>query len=251
LLKNEQADTTNPEMAPDKKPSYIGHRARLRSKFRDTGLDAFLDHEALELALTYAIPRKDTKQLAWALLNRFGSLAAVLDAKPEELRSVEGIGEEAAVFISLLRALLRRYFLDELKKKASITNPEDAVDYCRASLEGEKDEIFEVIYLSTRNTVPACERLSEGTLDRTAVWPRKVMETALARRAAAMIFVHNHPSGNPSPSQEDMALTDELCRAADVLGLRVYDHIIVGKGSYFSFKVSGILHAGKDSGSHQ
>ncbi len=228
-------------MAQQKNPSHIGHRTRLRGKFRDSGLDAFLDHEALELALTYAIPRKDTKQLAWALLKRFGSLSGVLDAKRTELCAVPGIGEEAALFVNLLRALLRRYFLDELKRKTSIANPEDAVEYCRASLEGEKDEIFEVIYLTTRNTVLACERLSEGTVDRTAVSPRKVVETALARRAAAMIFVHNHPSGDPSPSKEDVAITDELCRAAEVLGLRVHDHIIIGKGDYYSFKVSGLL----------
>ncbi|MDD2773342.1 MAG: DNA repair protein RadC [Elusimicrobiales bacterium] len=222
-------------------PSYHGHRTRLRAKFRETGLDSFLDHEALELLLTYAIPRKDTKPAAWALLKRFGSLSGVLDAKPEEIREIPGIGTEAAYFLSFSRALIRRYFLDELKQRAVIANPEDAVNYCRASLEGEKCEIFEVIHLNARNTVIACERVAEGTIDRAAISPRKVVENALARRAAAMIFVHNHPSGNPSPSAEDIEITRELREAAAVLGIKVYDHIIIGKGGYFSFKARGLL----------
>ncbi|MFA5161450.1 MAG: DNA repair protein RadC [Elusimicrobiales bacterium] len=140
-----------------------------------------------------------------------------------------------------LRGLVRRYFLDEVKEKPSITTPEDAAGYCRASLEGERDEIFEVIYLTTRNTVIACDRIAEGTIDRAAISPRKVVEYAISRRAAAMIFVHNHPSGDPTPSHEDVNLTHELIKAASTLGLRVHDHIIVGKGGYFSFKSSGLL----------
>ena len=223
-------------------PSHIGHRKRLRDKFRTGGLDAFLDHEVLEFMLTYAVPRKDTKPLAWELIKRFGSVSNTLDAKQEELKDIPGAGEETITFLSLVRALIRRYFLDEVKQKDIIKCPEDVVQYCRASLEGEKDEIFEVIYLTTKNTVITSERVFIGTIDRAAVSPRKVMENALKARAAGLIFVHNHPSGNPSPSKEDIYITDELFKAAKTLGLAVHDHIIVGKNNYYSFRANNLIN---------
>jgi len=223
--------------------NHKGHRQRLRDKFRASGLDAFMDHEVLEFLLTYAIPRRDTKPIAWEMIKKFGSLSAALDAKPHELAEVEGLGEEAALYVTFLRALLRRYFFDEIKQRETIKSPEDVVQYCRASLEGEKDEIFEVIYLTTRNSVIGTEQVSSGTIDRTSVSPRRVVENALKARAAALIFVHNHPSGNPYPSKEDICLTEELMRAANTLGLSVHDHLIVGKNSYYSFKANGLLPA--------
>jgi DNA repair protein RadC len=225
----------------EKSPSHVGHRKRLRTKFANGGLDVFYDHEVLELLLTYIIPRKDTKPIAWRLIKKFGSLSRVLDAKPDELTEIEGISKESTVFLSLLRALIRRYFLDEIKNKNVIKCPEDVINFCRASLEGEKDEIFKVIYLSSSNNVIDSERISIGTIDRTTIFPRKVVEGALKMRASGLIFVHNHPSGHSAPSKEDIHITNELIKAAQTLDISVHDHIIVGKSNYFSFKAHGLI----------
>lgn len=224
-----------------KKPSYLGHRKRLKKRFMSAGLDAFSDHEALELLLTYVIPRGDTKPMAWELVKRFKSFSRAVDAKPGELEEIKGLGPESAVFFSLIRAVMKRYFLETLKTKDIIKRPEDVARYCRASLEGEGDENFEVLFLTARNSLIAAERLSTGTIDRTAVYPRKIIETALKNRAAGLIFVHNHPSGEVSPSQEDERLTKELASAAHSVGITVHDHIIVGKGGHFSFRANGML----------
>ena len=223
------------------KNTHVGHRSRLRERFNASGLDAFMDHEALELILTYCIPRKDVKPLAWALLKRFGSLAAVLDANRSELKEITGLGENSAVFLNLIRAVMRRYFLEQVKEMKEIKSPESVVDFCRASLQGEANEVFEVIYLTTRNTVIGVERIAIGTIDRASISPRKIIEQAFRRRAAALIFVHNHPSGEPAPSQEDITLTETLSRVAAPLGIIVLDHIIVGKGKFFSIKANAVI----------
>ncbi|MBR3603598.1 MAG: DNA repair protein RadC [Elusimicrobiaceae bacterium] len=221
------------------KPSYLGHRERIREKFASGGLDHFLDHETLELLLTYCIARRDTKPLAWALLKRFGSLSAVLDASVEELCCVKGIGRQSALYLKLIRSVFKKYSLDEVKKKITIRTPEQVIKYCKASLAGNSDECLELIYLSIRNTVIKTEIIATGSLDRVSVSPRKVVECALAAKAAAVILVHNHPSGDPTPSAEDIALTKEIVRSAALLGITVHDHIIVGKGAHYSLKTNG------------
>lgn len=221
------------------KPSYLGHRERIREKFAAGGLDHFLDHETLELLLTYAIARKDTKPLAWALLKRFGSLSAVLDASVEELCSVRGVGRQSALYLKLIRGVFKKYSLDEVKEKVTIRTPEQVINYCKASLAGNSDECLELIYLSIRNTVIKTEIIASGDLDRVNVSPRKVVECALAAKAAAVILVHNHPSGDPTPSVEDVLLTKEIVRSAALLGIAVHDHIIVGKGTHYSLKANG------------
>jgi DNA repair protein RadC len=228
------------------KQTHTGHRARIRGRFLKSGLDAFADHEALELLLTYAIPRKDTKPLAWALIKRFGSLAAVLDARAQELEEVPGLGRQSAAFITLVRAAMRRYFLEQVKERKEIKSPESVVDFCRASLQGEANEVFEVIYLTTRNKVIGVERICVGTIDRASISPRKIIENALRARAAALIFVHNHPSGEPSPSAEDISLTETLSRVAAPLGIIVLDHIIVGRGRFFSIKANSLIKPRKE-----
>ncbi len=226
-------------MRTQDKPSYVGHRQRIRDKFAAGGLDHFLDHETLELLLTYCIARRDTKPLAWALIKKFGNLSAVLDAPVAELCQVPGMGENSAQFLKLIRAVFKKYSLEEVKEKPAIRTPQEVLAYCNASLAGQSDECVELIYLSVRNTVIGTEIISSGTLDRVSISPRKIVERALAAKAAAIILVHNHPSGDPTPSADDIALTKEIIRAAAVLGIAMHDHIIVGKGRHYSLRAKG------------
>ena len=226
-------------MGTQEKPSYMGHRQRMREKFASGGLENFLDHETLELLLTYCIARRDTKPLAWALIKRFGNLSAVLDAPVEELCAVPGMGEHSAQFLKLIRAVFKKYSLEEVKEKTAIRTPEEVMAYCNASLAGKAEECIELIYLSVRNTVIGTEIISSGDLDRVGISPRKIVERALAAKAAAIILVHNHPSGDPTPSMEDIVMTKEVMRAAAVLGIAVHDHIIVGRGKHYSLKAHG------------
>lgn len=226
-------------MPKTRKHSYIGHRERIREKFASSGLDPFLDHEALELLLTYAIARRDTKPLAWALLKRFGSISGVLDAAPEELTQVEGIGKNTALFLKLIRGMFKKYMFDEVKERVTIRTPKNVIEYCQASLAGKKEECLEIIYLSVRNTIINTEIIASGLIDRVAVTPRKIVECALLAKASAIILVHNHPSGDASPSQDDITLTREVIRAAELFGISVHDHIIVGKGTHYSLKANG------------
>ncbi len=226
-------------MPQNQKPSYLGHRQRIREKFAAGGLDHFLDHETLELLLTYCIARRDTKPTAWALVRRFGSLSAVLDAPVEELCRIDGIGVQSAQFLKLIRAVFKKYSLEEVKQKITVRTPEQVLEYCKASLAGNADECLELIFLSVRNTIIGTEIVSQGSLDRVSVSPRKIVERALAAKAAALILVHNHPSGDPTPSMEDVVLTKEVARAAALLGITVHDHIIIGKGAHYSLKANG------------
>ncbi len=224
---------------PTDKPSYLGHRERIRAKFAASGLEPLADHEVLELLLTYAIARRDTKPLAWALIKQFGSLGNVLDADPAALAAVKGVGKGTAAFLKLVRALFTRYSLEELRQSAIIRSPEQVVKYCKASLAGRSEECLELIYLSVRNTVIRAETVALGLIDRVSISPRKIVECALAAKASAVILVHNHPSGDVTPSLEDILLTQEVVEAARLLGISVYDHIIVGRQAYYSLKANG------------
>ena len=228
-------------MAQHLKPSYIGHRHRLKQRLSAVGLDALLDHEILELLLTYAIPRKDTKPLAWALIKRFGSLANVLDAEEAALLDVPGIGPNAAQFIKLIRGLLKKYMLTEVKKQIQISTPQQVLDYCKASLAGKKEEFLEVIFLSVRNTLISTQVVAEGSISQVAVSPRKIVEYAIKEKASALILVHNHPSGDAHPSPQDIELTQKIAQAVQVLGIMLHDHIIVSKGTSYSLKAAGYI----------
>ncbi len=212
-------------------PSFIGHRERLRQKFNERGVDAFLPHEVLELLLTYVIPRKDTKPIAWALLKKFGSLAAVLDADEKQLCEVDGIGPQAAQFLHLVRAVLKNYSLERVKKHTVINSPQQVIQYCKASLANKKEECLELIFLSIRSTVLSTRIVATGSLDKVLISPRQIIEYALNAHASRIILVHNHPSGDATPSQEDIELTQAVVQAAAVFNIRVEDHIIVGKNS--------------------
>lgn len=225
----------------DQNASFVGHRKRLRKKFTENGLESFLPHEILELLLTYCIPRKDTKSIAWALLKKFGSISDVLDAQEEDLLNVKGLGPSSIVLLKLTRKIMRTYYLEQIKERREISNPESLVKFCKASLHGEQDEAFEVIYLTVRNTVIAVERLCQGTLDKALISPRKILEKAFQHNASGLIFIHNHPSGEPTPSSDDMHLTDAISQLSTPLGISVLDHIIVGRGKFFSIKSNSFI----------
>jgi len=218
-----------------------GHRRRLRDRFAKTGADGFHDYELLELLLTYAIPRRDVKPLAKALRRRFGSLSGVLDARTGDLRAVRGVGPAAATLVRLTRELMTSYLAQGLESRGALSSPTDAAAFVRAKIAGLPHEAFLLIFLNAKNEVTGHEVLQEGTVDRVAVYPRRVMEAALARGAAALILAHNHPSGHPEPSEEDRRLTRALAQAAKTLDLRLLDHLIVAGDKHHSFAQAGLL----------
>ena len=223
------------------RPHWWGHRERLRERFLRTGAKGLQDYELLELLLSYAIPRKDVKPQAKELLRRFGSLAGVLDAPLEEVQEVKGIGPRAAALLRLAKEMGEVYLGERMRGVDVLSSPSRVVDFCLFRLKGEGEEKFMVIYLNVKNEVMDYEVVQEGTVDRSVVYPRRVAEKALRRRAASVIVVHNHPSGHPDPSPEDRGITRELVEALRPLEIRLLDHIIVGKRGYFSFRERGIL----------
>jgi DNA repair protein RadC len=188
-------------------PHYHGHRQRLRDRFLANGLESFRDYEILELLLTFAIPFSDVKPLAKRLLADFGSFAAVLDATPEELVKISGMGEYSATLLRLVKGCAEYYLKEQAIKRRSIPSLPVLVDYCRTSMGGLKDEEFRVIFLNSQNEIIAEETIQEGTVDQTVVYPRKVLEGALKYKATGLILVHNHPSGKLAPSTADRELT--------------------------------------------
>ena len=227
------------------KPSYLGHRERIKNKFKKEGLKPFLDHEVLELLLTYSIPRKDTKTLAWNLLKTFGSLSSVLEASNFELQKVKGLGPQSAMLINIVREIITRHSFDKVRKRRSISNQEELYNYCIAHLQNKKQECFEVLFLDIKLRLIASEILSEGNIDNTTVYPRKLIEFILKYGAKYIICVHNHPSGDPSPSNEDKFVTTNLKNILNVLSVKMVDHIIVGNGKIYSFESGSFIEKPK------
>lgn len=223
------------------KVHYLGHRERLRERFQRAGPGALHDYELLELLLTYAIPRKDVKGLAKELIGRFGGLGGVLDASQRELESVRGMGPRSATLVRLVKELCAAYLSEKIEGRDALSSPRAVVDFARAKLAGLPHEAFMVIYLNAKNEVLGHEIIHEGTLDRAVIYPRRVIESALARRAAGLILVHNHPSGHPEPSAEDRNMTRAIYEAARAVEIRLLDHLVVGKLGYFSFAESRLL----------
>lgn len=221
--------------------SREGHRARLRAKFLKSGLSAFNDYEIVELLLTLGQPRKDCKQAAKDAIKRFKNLRGVLDAPAEELEQIEGIGPVNSFGIKFVREMSSEY----LKRKAlgkSVLSSEKAVfDYLYMSMSGLKKEVFKVLYLNSQNELLEEENVSEGTVNASAVFAREVMKSALKHHATALIFVHNHPSGNTAPSQDDKNITRELVLASSVMNLKVLDHLIIGDNCHYSFAAQGLI----------
>jgi DNA repair protein RadC len=220
---------------------HDGHRKRLRERFEQSGLDAFHDHEVLELLLTYAIPRRDVKPLAKTLLAEFGGLSAVLDAPLFKLKQTDGVGDHAAVLLALAPRLLDRYQRDRWQERPAFHSTPDVVSYLKLELAGEVNEVFCILALNSQNNLIAMEPIQRGTVNKTAVFPRQVVEAALKHRAAAVILAHNHPSGEPKPSAADRQLTLRLKKTLHDLDITVHDHIIIAGSDYYSFAESGEL----------
>ncbi len=226
-----------------KDPSYAGHRRRLRERFEKSGLEGFADYEVVELLLTLAIPRSDVKQPAKDLIARFGNLRGILDAPLSELRAVRGLGEVAPVALRIIRAAADLYLQQRAEQGESFADPEALYRFWRSKIGALQHEVFQVAYLDSAYTLlrDGIETLEEGTIDKAAVYPRRVMEAALRRGAAALVFAHNHPNGNVQPSEQDKMLTRALVLAAVALQIKVLDHVIVSTDAVFSFRKEGLL----------
>jgi len=222
---------------------YLGHRKRLRDRFLKSGLDGFADYEVVELLLTLAIPRSDVKQSAKALIARFGNLRSILDAPIEELRKVSGIGSVAPVALQIIKAAAALYLQQGNEIQESFTDSNRLAAFWRMRIGALANEVFEVGYLDSayRLLRDGVETLEEGTIDRAAVYPRRVIEAALRRGAFGVVLAHNHPNGKVTPSEQDKVLTRAIVLAAETVNLRIIDHLIVSAEQTFSFRKAGLL----------
>ncbi|MBR0653000.1 JAB domain-containing protein [Roseomonas terrae] len=222
-------------------PGHAGHRARMRAKLLNAGPDALLDHELLEMVLFLALPRRDTKPIARALLTRFGSFANAVSAPLTALREIEGLGDAGAAALRVVQGAALRLARAEVMDRPVLNNWDRLLAYLAAALSREKVEQFRVLFLDTRNRLIADEAQARGTVNHTPVYPREVVRRALELQATALILVHNHPSGDPAPSRADLDMTQEVKAAASALGIVLHDHLIVGNGRHFSFRREGLL----------
>jgi len=227
------------EAAPET-PHYWGHRARVRERVMKSGVEALADYEVLELLLFYAIERIDTKPLAKRLLERFGTLGDVFAAEPAQLREFE-IDQKTLILFRTAREAGRRLAERKVKDMPVLTNWQQLIDYCHAALAHEKTEQFRILFLDRKNVLIADEVQQRGTIDHTPVYPREVVKRALALNAAALILVHNHPSGDPKPSRDDIEMTKEIRKAAEALGISIHDHLVIGRKGHASFRSLGLL----------
>jgi DNA repair protein RadC len=240
-------DTLSPDIRPGPprtgEPAHglAGHRARLRSRFLAAGGDAVADHELIEMLLFLALPRRDTKPIARALITRFGSYAAAISATVPELLGVDGLGEAGVAALKIVQTSAHRLAKAEVLYRPVLSNWERLNEYLQAILGREKVEQFRVLFLDNRNRLLADEAQARGTVNHTPVYPREVVKRALELHATAFILVHNHPSGDPSPSREDIDMTKEIKKAASALSIVLHDHIIVGNGQWLSFRKAGLL----------
>jgi len=228
---------TNPTESP---PGHLGHRERLRARFLKGGPDAVADHELLELLL-FAIPRLDTKPLARALLARFGSFAGVLSAPPEALRAVPGVGDAIVATLKVAQAAAVKLSAAELRDAPVLNAWDKLLHYLHAVLARETVEHVRVLYLDSKNRLKADETHGRGTVNHTPLYPREIVRRALELQATALILVHNHPSGDPTPSRRDIEITREVKEAAALFGIALHDHVIVGNGRFASFRQLGLL----------
>ncbi len=217
-------------------PHYMGHRERLRSRFLESEGDALPDYELLELILFRAIPRRDVKALAKELIKKFGSFSEVVAAPHHRLKEVSGVGDSVAIEIKIIAAASRRFAKGNIRKRPVLSSWSTVMDYCRTAMAFEEREHFRVLFLDKKNALITDEVMQHGTIDHTPVYPREVARRALELSAAAIILLHNHPTGDPTPSRADIDMTQNVKRAAEAVGVVVIDHIIVGRDGNASFK---------------
>jgi len=218
-----------------------GHRERLRARFLKGGAEAMPDYELLELTLFAAIPRRDTKPLAKALLKRFGSFAEVIAAPRERLLEIPGVGESVASQLKIVEAAAQRLARTKVLGRPALSSWAALLDYCTAAMARCETEEFRVLFLDRKNHLIADEVQNRGTVDHTPVYPREIIKRALELSASSIILVHNHPSGDPTPSKTDIAMTREIAGAAKALSIAVHDHLVIGRAGHASFKSLGLL----------
>lgn len=223
------------------KPHYHGHRDRLRRRFAENGPEAFQDYELLELTLFSAIPRKDVKPIAKDLLASFGGLPELMNAPFEELVKIDGISENTAVFLKGITSLSYRALKNELMQKPVLNSWARLMEYCQSTMAHETKEHFRILFMNKKNEMIADEIQQSGTVDHTQAYPREIMKRALELGATALILVHNHPSGDPRPSQADVDMTQHIINAAHPFNIVIHDHIVVSRNGYTSFKNQGLI----------
>jgi DNA repair protein RadC len=235
---NPSADLFEQQAPPQSRAAdHDGHRLRLKERFVNGGPEALPDYELLELVLFSAIPRRDTKPMAKQLLKTFNdSFAEVISASPERLKQVKGVGDSAVLQLKLVRAAALRLMQAQIKEREVFTSWNAVVDYCRSKIGFEATEQFHILFLDKKNRLIADEPQQRGTVDHTPVYPREVVKRALELSATAIILVHNHPSGDPTPSQADVDMTRQIVAAARPLGITIHDHLIVGRNRHASLK---------------
>lgn len=225
-----------------RQPSYIkDHRQRLRARFMAGGPAAMPDYELLELVLFRAIPRRDVKPLAHALMDRFGDFNRVVSASEARLRDLSGIGDAVITELKIVEAAAQRLARAKVLKQQVVSSWDALLDYCHTTMAHRETEQFRVLYLDRKNVLIADEEQAKGTVDHVPVYPREVAKRALELNASALIPVHNHPSGDPTPSRSDIDMTNQISTACDALGLTLHDHLIIGKSSELSFRAEGYL----------
>ena len=223
------------------KPHYAGHRERLRERFLSAGAEALADYELLELVLFRAIPRRDVKPLAKELIARFGSFAEVISAPLPRLLEVPGVGRAVAAELKIVQAAAVRLAQQEARQKPIFRGWADLISYCRAAMARAEREEFRVLFLDAKNRLIADEVQGRGTIDHTPVYPREVVRRALELSAASIILLHNHPSGDPTPSRADIEMTKKIIAAAEPLGILVHDHIVIGREGHASMRALGLI----------
>jgi DNA repair protein RadC len=242
------------EDAPDKsapgkeatdKPHYLGHRERLREKFLEQGPDSLADYEIVELLLTLARPRIDCKPIAKALLKRFGSLPALMAANTEALKSVDDVGDSTVIALKLVQAVAQRMLKREVLDKPVLDSWNRVLDYCHSVMAHQREEQLRLFFLDGRNALVADEMQSKGTVNHTPLYVREVVRRALELGASALIMAHNHPTGDPSPSRDDIALTREVRSALKAVGVSLHDHIIIGRKGHVSLRSMNVIDGWK------
>lgn len=240
-MKDLLGEDTAPPKAKKDIPHHAGHRDRLRARFIENGPEALQDYELLELILFMAIPRRDVKPLAKALLAQFGSLPELMAASHHELTQINGMSDNAAVAIKAITATSHRMMRQELSEKPLLNSWMRLMDYCFTTMAHEKKEHFRIFFLNKKNMLLKDEIQNSGTVDHTPAYPREIMKRALELGATALILVHNHPSGDPKPSEADLMMTNQIIDAARPFDITIHDHIVISRNGYTSFKNEGLI----------